>query len=239
MSTIFKNIACLCSAIIFSTAFAEPDNAIQTLKGNALKTYLTNYAINHLTHQDDETIEVELLQLDQSTILPPCSKAIDISIPKKSYSERTASIALSCKAQTSWNIYFPMNIKLITNVLVANRAIQSGEIISENDIVYEQQDKNRLLEGFYKENSSIIGLAAARPINAGAIFTPRNTRRMPIIKKNQTVNLTIKTGNIEIQMIGIAKSDGYLNGPIKILNSSSKKIIDAIVKDTDKAELNY
>ncbi len=229
----------MCSAIMLTTAFAEPDNAIQTLKGDALKTYLTNYALNHLTHQDDETTEIELLQLDQYTTLPFCSDAIDLSIPKKNYSERTNSIALSCKGRTSWNIYFPMNVKLFTNVLVANRPIQTGEIITENDVAYEQQDKNHLLEGFYKDIHSLVGLATSRTINAGGVFTQRNTRRMPIIKKNQAVNLAIKTGNIEIQMIGIAKSDGYLSGPIKILNPSSKKIIDAIVKDTDKAEINY
>jgi flagella basal body P-ring formation protein FlgA len=40
-------------------------------------------------------------------------------------------------------------------------------------------------------------------------------------------------------MLGIAKSDGFLNDRINVLNPSSKKIIDAIVVSSTQAEINY
>ena len=40
-------------------------------------------------------------------------------------------------------------------------------------------------------------------------------------------------------MIGIAKSDGYVDGLIKVLNPTSKKIVDAVVTGKDRAEIIY
>ena len=55
----------------------------------------------------------------------------------------------------------------------------------------------------------MIGLAARHSIYAGSVFNKTNTVSLPVIKKNQTITLAIKTGPVEIQMLGIAKSDGY------------------------------
>lgn len=239
MYTMNKWILVLLTFFYFIPAMAEPDPVINTLQGNALKTYITNYAINHMQHQEDETIDVSITQLDQNISIPQCSDSIDITLSKPGLPEQSTAVTLSCKGQPQWNVYVPINIKILTHVLIANRFIRTGEIISEEDISSAEQDKNHLSDGYFKDTQAIIGLAARHSIYSGSVFSKTNTIPLPLIKKNQTVSLAIKTGPVEIQMLGIAKSDGYLNQPIKILNPSSKKIIDAIVKSSDKAEINY
>lgn len=239
MSTMNKTILLLFTLFYFTPVMAELDPSISKLQGNELKTYITNYALNHIQHQDDETIDINITQIDQNISIPQCSEPVDISMSKQSLPEQSTAVALSCNAQPQWNIYVPINIKILTNVLIANRLIRSGEIIADEDIAFAKQDKNRLSEGFFKDNQAVIGLAARHSIYAGSVFNKTNTMSLPVIKKNQTISLAIRTGAVEIQMLGIAKTDGYLNQPIKVLNPSSKKIIDAIVKSNDKAEINY
>ncbi len=239
MSTMNKAIILLFTLVYFTPVMAETDSKISTLQGNELKSYITNYALNHMQHQDDETIEVNIMQIDQNITLPQCSEPVDIEMSNQSLPEQSTAVTLSCKAQPQWNVYVPINVKILTNVLIANRFIRSGEMISDEDISYAKQDKNRLSDGFFKDNQALIGLAARHSIYAGSVFSKTNTMSVPVIKKNQTISLAIRTGSVEIQMLGIAKSDGYLNEPIKVLNPSSKKIIDAIVKSNDKAEINY
>lgn len=239
MSTTNKATCLLLTLFYVMPVMSEPDPVISTLQSNQLKSYITNYAINHMQHQDDETIDVNVTQLDQNISLPQCSESIDISLSNQSIPEQSTAVTLSCKAQPQWNIYVPINIKIMTQVLVANRFIRSGEIITAEDITFAQQDKTHLSGGFFKDNDAIIGLAARHSIYTGSVLSKTNTMSLPAIRKNQTISLAVKTGPVEIQMLGIAKSDGYLNQPIKILNPSSKKIIDAIVKSSDKAEINY
>ena len=239
MSTMNKTLISLFTLIYFIPAMSDQAPTLSTLHGYELKTYITNYALNHMQHQDDETIDISITQLDQNITLSPCSEPIDISMPKNSIPEQSTAVTLSCNAQPQWNLYVPITVKIMANVLTANRFIRSGEIISAEDIVFTKQDKNHLSDGFFKDEEAVIGLAARHSIYSGSVLSKSNTMPVPVIKKNQTISLAIKTGAVEIQMLGIAKSDGYLNQPIKVLNPSSKKIIDAIVKSNDKAEINY
>lgn len=149
------------------------------------------------------------------------------------------SVTLSCKEQPQWNIFIPINVQLFVDVLVANRLIMAGETISATDATYEKLDKNQLSNGFFKEDQSIVGQVARYNINTGTVFTAKNIKQLPIVQKNQTITLTVKSGSVEISMVGIAKTDGFLNDTIKVLNPSSKKIIDAIVKSSNQAEINY
>lgn len=232
-------IFCLLMALLFISfsfsAAAETDNLLKTLHGQELHTHIANYAALHIPHQDDETIEVTPVKLNQNLTLPSCSTDIDISISKQSAN----SVTLSCHTQPQWNIYIPINVKILTKVLVTNRIIGTGEPITTNDIIYEKQDKSLLTNGFFKDPKEVVGLVARYNMNTGTVLTKNNLKQLPIVKKDQTITLAVKTGGIEIKMLGIAKSDGYLNERINVLNPSSKKIIDAIVTSSTQAEINY
>jgi flagella basal body P-ring formation protein FlgA len=230
---------CLLATLYTNAASAEADSNIQNLQGQQLKSYITDYALNHLAHQDDQTIEVNVMQLDPNIKLRPCATAIDISLSSQGHSEQSSAITLNCKETQPWTLYIPLNIQRFINVLVANRLMKAGDVITADDITFEKQDINHLTDGFFKDEQAIVGLAVLHSLNSGTVFNRRNTKAIPVIKKNQTLSLAIKTDGVEILMQGIAKSDGYLNQPIKVLNPSSKKIIDAIVKDNNKAEINY
>lgn len=237
--TILKRIILLLSILYLTPSFSESDNRINQLQDSELKTYITNYAANHIPHQDTETLEVNITQLRQDFKLPACSSPIHIEMPNQIAATHANTVTLSCKDEPQWNIYVPINIKIFANVLVANRLIKTGAIISPEDVVYQKLDKHHLTDGYFMDTKDLIGLAANHSIQAGAVLNQKNTRRIPLITKNQTITLAVKTGAIEIQMIGIAKTDGFMNEPIKILNPSSKKIIDAIVTDKNKAEINF
>lgn len=221
------------------SASAQPDPTLNTLKGEDLKAFVSHYALKNVPHQDNESIEVEVMQLDHNISLPSCSSAIDISMSRKSLPERASAVQLSCNEKPQWNIFVPISVKVFTDVLVTNRLILTGEPLSANDVTFEKQDKNRLIDGYFTDEDTIVGLVARHSINAGAVLTTRNIKQLPLIKRNQTISLALVHGAIEIDLQGIAKSDGYLNDTIKVLNPSSKKIIDAIVKDSGKAEINY
>lgn len=222
-----------------SSAVAETDSSISKLYGSELNRFIANYASSHITHQDDETVEASVTTLKKNITLPACSSDIDISISKQTMGGIPNSVTLSCKEQPQWNVFIPIAVKILTNVIVANRLISSGETITTNDITFEKQDKNLLNNGFFKDEKLVVGQIARYSINAGAALTKNNVKPLPIIKNNQTITLIVRTNGIEIQMLGIAKSDGFLNDRINVLNPSSKKIIDAIVVSSTQAEINY
>lgn len=203
-----------------------------------IKSLINSFVVNAVEHSDDETVEA-IINPFQSITSGDCQSEITVSFAKEAVNAQSNAVILSCEGAENWHVYIPVHIQIMTKVLSVNHLITMGEVITENDIHYELYDKNRLYEGYFKEKQDVVGLSASRTIPAGSPLTKKNIKQLPSVKRNQTITLAIRKGAIEVEMIGIAKSDGYVDGLIKVLNPTSKKIVDAVVTGKDRAEIIY
>jgi flagellar basal body P-ring formation protein FlgA len=203
-----------------------------------IKALVEPFVIKNTEHNEDETVSV-LITKFESMKLTRCSSEIIVSYSKENAASQSNSVILECPNVEGWRVFVPIHVQVMTPVLSVNRMVVPGDIIEDSDIAYEHYDKNRLYDGYFKEKTDVIGLSATKSIPAGAPLTKKNLKQMPLVKRNHTISLAIRRGAIEIEMIGIAKSDGYLDGAVKVLNPSSKKIVDAIVTGKDRAEITY
>lgn len=205
---------------------------------NEFKTYIEHFAMQEIHPQPDDGIEVHLVHIDDQMKLPNCSSTIEASLAQEGLSASN-SVILRCRANPEWVIYIPIQIKMWINALSTARRIMPAEIITENDFVIQKHDKFQLYEGFFQDKNEVIGQVATQLIPAGKVFSKRNLKPLPLIKRNQTMTLILKHGPIEISMQGIAKSDGFFHDVVKVINPSSRKIVDAIVVGNQTAEIIY
>lgn len=204
---------------------------------NHLESIVHDFVIQHVESKVDERVNVQIHSLDANTQLSRCTSTIDASFAKGNSPGQSNAVVLQCHSEGGWSVYVPVSIQVLSKVVAANRLISPGEIITEHDLSYEEYDKNKLYDGFFKEMSDVVGLSVVRSVSTGTALTKRMVRQVAIIKRNQAVTLVLKTGAVEVDMIGIAKSDGYLNEVVKVMNPSSKKVIDAIVIGSDRAQI--
>lgn len=236
----FKNSCGLGAlVVIFVGHLYSPQLCADTFESpDRIKSAIDLFITNQLQQSDEEKVVVSVNQID-TLKLARCQNPLKVSFPQDNATSQANAVLVSCDGETSWNIFVPVQIQLMTSIVSVNRVVYAGEVITEDDLVYERADKNRLYDGYYKEKNDVIGLAALRAISAGSPLTKKNLKQMPVVKRNQTITLTLRKGAIEIEMIGIARSDGYVDGMIKVLNPSSKKIVDAVVTGKDRAEILY
>jgi len=225
-------VFCMISILWSSTINAEEYET----KGH-LESIVEAFVLEHIERRDDEHITVQVNSLNANIKLSYCESKIDISFAKGNSLSQSNAVVLQCHSEPSWNIYVPVSVQILSKVVAADRLIASGDIITEHDLVYEEYDKNKLYDGYFKDISDVVGLSVVRSIPAGTALTKRNVRQVAIIKRNQMVTLVLKTNGFEIDMVGVAKSDGYLNEVVKVLNPSSKKIIDAVVIGPARAQI--
>ncbi len=195
------------------------------------------FVTQHVEHHDDERIIININALSPTAASLHCESDIQASFANGSNAAQFNAVALQCHSEPSWTIYVPVSVQIMSNVVSASHLISPGDIITEHDLAYVESDKNRLYDGFFKDKKDLIGLSVVRTISEGTVLSKRVVRPVAIIKRNQTVTLILKKGAIEIDMLGIAKSDGYLNEVVKIWNPSSKKLIDAVAIGPDRAQL--
>lgn|GEM_PF-2511441 len=221
------------------SGFCLPGNCADTYEDTQqLKSRVNDFVITNVAHDETDVVSVQVSQLD-SLKLRSCEKKLDLSFAKEGMSNQPSAVILSCASQDAWNVYVPVQIQIMTKVLSVNRPIATGETIDEQDLDLTTYDKNRLYDGFFKSREDVIGMSAARSIAPGTPLTRKNVKQLAMIKRNQTITLALRRGAIEIEMIGVAKSDGYKDGPVKVFNPSSKKTVDAVVVGRNRAEITY
>lgn len=203
-----------------------------------LKSQVDSFVTANVAHDENDVVSVQVSQLD-SLKLKQCDKTVTVSFSREGLSNQPAAVILACDGAETWNVYVPIQVQIMTKVLSVTRLVSPGETLIENDIDFVPYDKNRLYDGYFKSKQELVGMTASRAIAAGTPLTRKNVKQVAVIKRNQTITLALRRGAIEIEMIGVAKSDGFMDGPVKVFNPSSKKLVDAVVVGKDRAEITY
>lgn len=216
-------------ALPISLAYADEASKMQGL--------IEHFIAEKIELHEGERLSVQANTLDSTNGQPNCSEAIHIEFSQETLPIQANALTLTCPGQPGWSMLVPVSIQVYTKVLVAARNLPPGEAIQEEDITWGEQNKNHLHDGFFKDPNEVIGLAASRTIHAGARLTKRNIKPISIVKRNQTVTLTLQKGALQVEMVGIAKSDGALNQVIRVMNPATKKMVEAVVVGQDRVKI--
>lgn len=220
--------------VIFSTTTLAEQATMSFVQ---LETIAKKYIENKVKADQGETLQIKLSESAKSLNLPVCSNEVNVSSPSDGANGQITTLELTCTGENSWHTYIPVEVNVMTTVLVAKEAIYPNEEITDDKLDLASYDKNSLYTGFFKDKIDLHGKVASRLIPAGAVITKKNITAQLLIHRNQAISIVAKKGSIMIKAEGIARSDGALNDMIKVYNPTSKRTLDAVVVDAGTAEV--
>lgn len=197
-----------------------------------IENIATHFIKERIKTDPNDSIEVKIDNLSNFSDLKKCDGEININVPEGNSSQGFSTLLMSCKGSAAWSVYIPVSIKVLTNVLVAAKTISAKEPITGDMIDIARMDKNQLFSGYYTSQDEIIGLNTTTTLAKGTLFTKKNLHKPIIINKNQMVSIVSHNDAITVKADGIAKENGGLNDLIKVMNASSKRVIDGTVIDS-------
>jgi flagella basal body P-ring formation protein FlgA len=112
---------------------------------------------------------------------------------------------------------------------VPSRYLDAETIIHQDDIEMQVMDDARLPATVLRDPKSILGMAAKTPLEAGKPIYKHNLTIPLLIKRNDAVLLRVFTKNISLTAQGRAMENGGEGDTIRVLNTSSRKIIEGVV----------
>lgn len=202
-----------------------------------LNSLVSDFIKDKVSLGEDERLEVKIGDTGTQLQLAQCDQPIDIKIPSGSSQQQISTLQMTCNGQQTWNVYVPINMKILTKVVVAKQTISGKEIISDDMLDFSEYDKNSLFSGYFKDKQEIIGQSPVTTMIAGTVITHKNIQKPILINRNQNVSIISRHGTILVKADGIAKSSGGFNDIIKVLNPSSKRMIDAAVISSSSVEV--
>ncbi|MBL8555564.1 MAG: flagellar basal body P-ring formation protein FlgA [Phenylobacterium sp.] len=113
------------------------------------------------------------------------------------------------------------------------RSIVAGEIVQPQDLVWAKVAAAPA--GAPADADAVIGLAARRPLRAGAAVAARDVAAPEAVKANEIVTLTYENEGVSLSLQAKALGGGAVGETINVQNVTSKKTVQAVVTGPGQA----
>jgi flagella basal body P-ring formation protein FlgA len=176
--------------------------------------------------------EVKIGNIDPRLNLKSCANDIQFSLNRSAFEQQNLTLLAKCDNIKPWKIYISVTIKIFGKVVTAKNTIRRGQLITVEQLDYQEEIINLNRYTSYSSKSDIIGMLAKRSIRSNAIIQANYLAQPKLISRGDNVVIVASNSAISVRMNGTALMDGSLGEQISIKNSQSDRIIKARVADT-------
>lgn len=120
-------------------------------------------------------------------------------------------------------------------VLTYARNINAGEIVRAEDLAWGEVASFAAPQDAPHDAEDVIGKAAKKPLRAGAAVATRDLAMPQVIKRDDMVQVSFRSGGVNLTLQGKALEAATLGEPFSIQNTASKKIIEAVATGPGQA----
>ncbi len=231
--------AAICLVTLFSAASLAADSGTTgTWHPVAdIKAVAEAHVISKVGPEDDGRIIATAGHLDQRLQLPRCTSDIDPYIQNPGRNVGRMVVGVRCNGDKPWNVYLPVKVALIEDVLVTARPLQQGHVLTPGDVVVDRRDVSEVFGGFLSDAEAAMGQRLKRSVGSGVVLTPAQVQPRILVERGQTVTLTVENSLLNISMQGKALMDGSANQRIRVENTGSGRIVEGLVRSSQHVQV--
>lgn len=207
-----------------------------TRKGKVIK----HEALRHLIMQELEALKlsdrkngIRFDNKNASIHLPGDSRVDDITIQDFSFNQQTGKFTADISVPVGDGTYTMATVRgrthAISYVPALNKTIATGQQITEQDIAWIPLPSLGIGRNIIRSKDQLIGLTPRRGITSGTPLRPSDLKRPQIVFRNKIVSIIFKSDKISLTAIGKALETGGRGDLIRVMNSKSRKTIEATV----------
>jgi flagella basal body P-ring formation protein FlgA len=121
-------------------------------------------------------------------------------------------------------------------VLVLVRDIARGGVIGADDLDWAEATAPRA-RGI-DDWDAAVGMEARRGLKAGQHILVNDLKAPSVIRKGDPVKLIYATGGVHLSVDGVAQNEAALGDSVRILNTYSKRTVEAVAAGHGEARIN-
>lgn len=180
-------------------------------------------------------LEVTAANIDSRLNFAACHDGMSASIPGKQTLDKRVTLLVTCDKE-NWQTYIPVDIRIVTPIVVAKRPLARDMRLSENDLSI-QWTNARLARGkTYSDITQLIGAKVKRNVN---LSDPIQRHDICMVCKGDSVTMLTGNQNFTIVTNGVALTEGIIGSSVKVSNVSSNKIVDGKISAVGQVTINF
>ncbi len=205
-----------------AVGYAKTTQSLDSLH-KAIETYINNH------YQESNQFDFVLPNIDPRLKLPACNMSLSVFSQSNHLKAGKNSLSLSCKGQKKWTIYTHVFINAYKNVLVLQKPMKRGDILTPHHLTFQPQNLAELRRGYLTNPAIVLNQEAKYNLKDGRVISSDIFVEPKIIKRGEKISIHAASTSFQVSMKGIAMSDGRHGENIRVKNITSKRTIFAKV----------
>jgi flagella basal body P-ring formation protein FlgA len=117
----------------------------------------------------------------------------------------------------------------VTQLPVPSRTLSMGEVISARDLTWTEVPTERLAQNVITQMDDLVGLAPRRDLREATPILSGDVKKPIVVQKNTVVAMVVRAPGMTLTAQGRALEDGIQGQSIRVLNTQTKRTIQASV----------
>ena len=202
---------------------------------DAIRSAVESAASARIAVARDGKAEIEVGEIDSRLHFAACP-ALDVSLPNIESGAVTARV--SC-AQPPWTLYIPVRVRAWGQAVVAATNLAPNTRLSAADLTLARVDVFATNGAYFTDPAQAEGKILRANIRAGSPILASLLDLPVIVRRGQSVLLSLSDARLSIKTNVVAMEDGRAGDSILIENPDSKKTMRATVSDAGTVEIRY
>lgn len=215
----------LCLTLIFSLHGAAETEAETHLNLDQLIDSVESYLADHYTNSGSAEIEISVNRLDPRLRLAPCDQALEYNVRDTGTPGGNVSVHTRCPGTRPWALYISAAVKVMEAVVIANRNIPKGALLSLQDFDTQLRDTSKIASNYVLDAGQLIGKATSRTIRAGEAMRFALVTEPIAVKRGDTIVVEAQSGAIMVSTQAVALADGRVGDQISVRNPQSERVV--------------
>ncbi|GIW55315.1 MAG: hypothetical protein KatS3mg082_1719 [Nitrospiraceae bacterium] len=223
-----------------SATEVRPAGANRVLEPDRIRQAVARYLEQRFAGKAHD-IHITLLDPQEPVAVPPGALEVNV-LPgalEENIGRRVLRVQILVNGREVVVVEALVEIAAYADVIVAQRLIQTEEVIEPEDVAVARIKLLDLKHQFALEMSDVVGKSAARPIPAHSPVRLSHLKPPYAVRKGDRVIIEAQGGGLSIRTAGITKSGGQVGQYVAVSNVDSGREIKAKVVAPGVVRVDY
>lgn len=189
--------------------------------------FAKSFAKEQLLTTKNEQVHINAATIDKRIKLAPCQDALSAKFVGSQNHQRAATVLVVCEQDPGWQLYVPLRIKRMVPVVITERPLSKGDLLTDANTRIAMRDGALLRSGYISDLAFVKGARLKRQLAMDQLVL---TRHICLVCKGENVTISSSVGNLTVKTDGVALGGGVLGDKVNVRNSKSKRIVSGTVK---------
>jgi flagella basal body P-ring formation protein FlgA len=156
--------------------------------------------------------------------------------PRTSHFDITFALPSSVEIRRQSAVHYIGTATATIDALAVDHPIERGQVVKSSDVTVLQRPKIEVAA--LTDMKAVVGMAARRALQPNQPLTTADLMKPEIVQRSGTVTIVYQAPGITLTLRGQAQEAGALGDTINVLNSESKRVVQAVVSGPDRVSVS-